>query len=101
VVLGSLLQDRGYKKEKYKYVQSVQFSKRGAPGPARWGSDEDLMQEVGKEGMEISLQDMKVAGGRGDGIGRPAKAKFPEIRVNSTWEVQVDSNGDRKRIEKE
>lgn len=54
VVLGSLLQDKGYKKEKYKHgdVKSGYNAKKtGAGGFSgtkimqnRWGSDEDLMR---------------------------------------------------------
>src|SRR6187402_860998 len=54
VVLGSLLQDRGYKKEKYKF-DGAEFNVRrsnertGRRPTTRWGSDEDLMR--GSEGV--------------------------------------------------
>lgn len=99
VVIGSMLQDRGYKKEKYKY--NSQNTKRNDGGSRRptnpWGSDEDLMRpgessEDGKEGVLIGLRSL----GRSDSrksLRRPEelpKVKFPEIRVANTWEVQVD-----------
>lgn len=99
VVLGSLLQDRGYKKEKYKF-SATNNTKRNDGGTrraaTRWGSDEDLMRpselsEDGKEGMVIGL--MKL--GRSDSRKsmrpeQPPKARFPEIRVANTWEIQVE-----------
>ncbi|CZT47622.1 related to integral membrane protein PTH11 [Rhynchosporium secalis] len=56
IVLVSLLQDRGYKKSKYKVQPSTYENRdllmkvptgRGGPRPSRWGSDEDLIS-VGK-----------------------------------------------------
>jgi hypothetical protein len=96
VVLGSLLQDRGYKKEKYKrYQPDLAYDKR--PDTARiWGSDEDLMQPtrggVDKEDTIITLQDLNNYG-KETRPDVPPKAKFAEIRVNSTWEVQVVKDG--------
>ncbi|KAL2068904.1 hypothetical protein VTL71DRAFT_15242 [Oculimacula yallundae] len=65
IVLISLLQDRGYKKSKYK-VQPLTYENRnglakmptagGGRRPSRWGSDEDLISE-GKEGTgEIAME---------------------------------------------
>ena len=63
IVLGSLLQDRGYKKEKYKYrVAGGEFNvKRNEAGSrrptTRWGSDEDLMRPG-----DMSIDDGKDSG---------------------------------------
>lgn len=116
VVLGSLLQDRGYKKEKYKFgAAGRDFNTKRTDGGARrpttrWGSDEDLMRpgdsltEDGKEGsgkgVVIGLRELDVDGKKSTEVDKPdppPKAKFPEIRVASTWEIKVvDRNSKAK-----
>jgi hypothetical protein len=92
VVLGSLLSDRGYKKTKYKHgapSQGFNAKTKTAGGTKiirnQWGSDEDLIYEtdVDNKAVAISLETF-------DPPREPPKSKFQEIRVNSTWEVQVD-----------
>jgi hypothetical protein len=91
VVLGSLLQDRGYKKAKYKHgvTELDGFARRpSAPGHTlrdTWGSDEDLMR-ADAEGkvVVIGMDELPI-----QGVEEPAKAKLSEIRVASTWEVKV------------
>lgn len=109
VVLGSLLQDRGYKKEKYKFgTAGRDFNTKRTDGgtrrpTTRWGSDEDLMRpgdlstDDGKDGsgkgVVIGLRELDVDGKKsveGHRPELPPKAKFPEIRVASTWEIKVD-----------
>jgi len=113
VVLGSLLQDRGYKKEKYKYkygagagtefnVKRDQIATmRGARGREVWDSDEELVTPADgdKEGdLVIGMRELDMAGkverdsSESSRKGKPEvppKAKFPEIRIASTWEVKV------------
>lgn len=65
-----------------------------------WGSDEDLMGEDHGLGHSGSVEAVK---GKGMGFAIalqefetpqvPPRSKFPEIRVASTWEVQVDDVG--------
>ena len=115
LVLVSLLQDRGYKKSKYK-VQPLTYENRngltktptagGGRRPSRWGSDEDLISE-GKEGSGVIA--MEVFPGTGTGTGsrgkssaeggrpspvleEPAKAKLQEIRVATTWQISVEDD---------
>jgi hypothetical protein len=116
VVLGSLLQDRGYKKTKYKHGDAKSgFNARKGSATAgdgvgglegrgggrfgkvareRWGSDEDLMRTSSggdKGSVVIGLEELPSpteSAGRKPDV--PPKAKFPEIRVASTWEIQVD-----------
>jgi len=116
VVLGSLLQDRGYKKEKYKFGAAGRDfnTKRNDGGTrrptTRWGSDEDLMRpgdlstDDGKEGngkgVVIGLRELDVDGKKsidGHGPDPPPKARFPEIRVASTWEIKVDRQPGARR----
>ncbi|KAL3426849.1 integral membrane protein [Phlyctema vagabunda] len=102
VVLGSLLQDKGYKKTKYKYHDAsagaeLQKIKTGAATAAgtdkarhaaaarnRWGSDEDLIRSTSDRSSEhaapIGL----------DTLAPLQKARLQEIHVNQTWEVQVE-----------
>jgi hypothetical protein len=110
IVLGSLLQDRGYKKTKYKHgdAQSGFNARKGSAGGVtgrefgatkilhdRWGSDEDLMRTSSggdKGSVVIGLEELPSPVERnGRNLDVPPKARFPEIRVASTWEIQVDS----------
>jgi hypothetical protein len=111
VVLGSLLQDRGYKKEKKYKFSPTAIIKRNSQTTrrptTRWGSDEDLMRSGD------SNEDGKDGSGRGVVIGLtelkkksaeetrkpvpPPKAMFPEIRIASTWEVKVVERSDSVR----
>jgi hypothetical protein len=106
VVLGSLLQDRGYKKTKYKHgdAKSGFNARKGSAADKggiqvatkvmhdRWGSDEDLMRTSSggdKGSVVIGLEELpSPVESRKPGL--PPRAKFPEIRVASTWEIQVD-----------
>ncbi|KAG4430009.1 hypothetical protein IFR05_014504 [Cadophora sp. M221] len=111
LVLVSLLQDRGYKKSKYK-VQPSTYENRnaltktptagGGRRPSRWGSDEDLISE-GKEGtgviaMEVYPSSASRGKGSADGgrtspvIEEPAKVKLQEIRVAQTWQITVEDD---------
>jgi hypothetical protein len=115
IVLGSLLQDRGYKKSKYKHgdardgfgTKTTASRSRGKDGLGvvtsgittkresgnRWGSDEDLMRTSSGDAkmMEISLEELSPDGlSKSDELAKPGKAKFPEIRVNSTWEIHIN-----------
>ena len=104
VVLGSLLRDRGYKKTKYKHgdAKSGFNARKGSavergPGTTkvmheRWGSDEDLMRTSSpgdKGSVVIGLEELPSPDGSMK-TDLPPKARFPEIRVASTWEVNVD-----------
>ncbi|KAH7409216.1 hypothetical protein BKA64DRAFT_390715 [Cadophora sp. MPI-SDFR-AT-0126] len=113
LVLVSLLQDRGYKKSKYK-VQPLTYENRnnltktptagGGRRPSRWGSDEDLISE-GKEGsgviaMEVFPSSSTGSKGKGSAEGgrpspvleEPRKAKLQEIRVATTWQISVEDD---------
>jgi hypothetical protein len=109
VVLGSLLQDRGYKKTKYKHgdAKSGFNARKGSAAERgfgttvlhnRWGSDEDLMRTSSggdKGSVVIGLEELpSPTESRKPDV--PPKAKFPEIRVASTWEIQVDDRKDLK-----
>ena len=105
VVLASLLQDRGYKKTKYKHgdARSGFNVRKGSAGGVterefaatkvlhdRWGSDEDLMRTSSggdKGSVVIGLDDLAGPARSRDLL---PKVKFPEIRVASTWDIQVD-----------
>jgi len=94
VVLVSLLQDKGYKKTKYKHFVEL----KGAPirnlgsshrnRNSRWGSDEDLM------GMRFGDAKSQAPSSESiplEKLPKPAPpVKMQEIRVNSTWEVEVE-----------
>ena len=114
VVLSSLLQDRGYKKTKYKHgTERDGFHvKRPNTGAAelkkvlsnKWGSDEDLMRSSDRDGEVVELGEngkvliaMDILKGDGKKNGReherpevPPKAKLQDIRVATTWEIRVD-----------
>jgi hypothetical protein len=121
VVLLSLLQDRGYKKTKYKHgTAKAGFHTRGTIGgdgaggggrnsrpTTRWGSDENLMRISEGEGdgkavlisMEVLKGDRKSVVASTDGLELdapevPERARLQEIRVASTWEVRVESDKD-------
>jgi len=88
VVLGSLLQDKGYKKLKYKHpVIGVRPTERTAGKSVlqkQWGSDEDLMRaddfETNSEAVELSeIPSHRI----------PPTATLRSIVVKSTWEVNV------------
>ncbi|RFU32290.1 hypothetical protein B7463_g4033, partial [Scytalidium lignicola] len=111
IVLISLIQDRGYKKSKFKFNNKNNnnsnsatlksstklangYSGRSTVAAAAmknsWGSDEDLMRE--EEGG--SLSDGKMGNEAGAAVmmdtldvKKPVQAKLQEIRVNQTWEV--------------
>lgn len=96
VVLGSLLQDRGYKKTKYKHGAAAQgFHTKIEVGKPRainnrWGSDEDLMRSIdtdSKNQVLIGLEELPI---QGQPPATPPRARMPEIRINSTWEVHVE-----------
>ncbi|RDW67614.1 hypothetical protein BP6252_09010 [Coleophoma cylindrospora] len=92
VVLGSLLQDRGYKKTKFKYSPNAGAELKNIKtntatggrkqGRARWGSDEDLMWSTSDGGDESLGQNVHLQ--------VPPKTKMPQIHVNQTWEVEVE-----------
>jgi hypothetical protein len=112
VVLGSLLQDRGYKKTKYKHgdAKSGFNARKGSAGGVtgrelaptkilhdRWGSDEDLMRTSSggdKGSVLIGLEEMPSPVENRKPI-VPPQAKLSEIRVASTWEIQVDRRDGR------
>ncbi|KAH6711132.1 hypothetical protein BKA61DRAFT_110221 [Leptodontidium sp. MPI-SDFR-AT-0119] len=114
LVLVSLLQDRGYKKSKYK-VQPSTYENRnvltktptagGGRRPSRWGSDEDLISEGKESTGVIAMEVYPSSTSRGKGsaeIGRggrtspvieePARAKLQEIRVAQTWQITVEDD---------
>jgi hypothetical protein len=114
VVLSSLLQDRGYKKTKYKHGTErdgfhVKRPNTGADElkkvlSNKWGSDEDLMRSSDRDGDVVELGGngkvliaMDILKGDGKKNGReherpevPPKAKLQDIRVATTWEIRVD-----------
>ncbi|KAG0645370.1 hypothetical protein D0Z07_8879 [Hyphodiscus hymeniophilus] len=109
VVLGSFLQDRGYKKTKYKHGDArsgFNVRKGSASGVAgrefgatkimhdRWGSDEDLMRTSDKGSVVIGLEELP-SPVETKKPNMPAKVRFPEIRVASTWDIQVDKRDDK------
>jgi hypothetical protein len=85
VVLSSLVQDKGYKKLRYKHMLDRDpFTGTAANKnqlKMRQGSDEDLMQYDDMEQNEPSIEM--------DGIRRPEHAKYPVIVVESRWEVDT------------
>jgi hypothetical protein len=90
VVLSSLLQDRGYKKLKYKHMPDGDpFKGRGGikkPMKNQWDTDEELMQgdDVEQDSPSIEM----------DPIRGPEQAKFPGIIVESRWEVDIVERDD-------
>ncbi|KAH8820806.1 hypothetical protein F5884DRAFT_61335 [Xylogone sp. PMI_703] len=101
IVLISLIQDKGYKKSKFKYnnganslkMSNIKLANGGRSAAAvaayknSWGSDEDLMREEGslsdgKGGVTESVVMLDTLD-----VKKPAQAKLQEIRVNQTWEV--------------
>lgn len=115
-MLLSLLQDRGYKKAKYKHntVQTV-FPSNAAikggrgradsnPQATKWGSDENLVsfedfhndRKSAMISMEVLSSDKRSRSSQDrrsvEGLSEPEKAKFQEIRIASTWEVSVSNS---------
>ncbi|KAK0109809.1 hypothetical protein ONS95_002481 [Cadophora gregata] len=111
LVLVSLLQDRGYKKSKYK-VQPLTYESRniltktptagGGRRPSRWGSDEDLISE-GKEGSGVIAMEVfpgngsrgktSAEGGRPSPVlEEPPRAMLQEIRVATTWQISIEDD---------
>jgi hypothetical protein len=92
VVLASLLQDRGYKKSKFKQRSIDRKSSIIEGRKNRWGSDEDLIIDGDTKNELIPMEVLK--GERPfsgvSGVSEPGRAKLQEIRVASTWEVHVD-----------
>jgi len=90
VVLASLLQDRGYKKSKFKQQRSTDRRVSVIEGRKnRWDSDEDLIIQGSAKDESIRLEVFK--GERPFSlIIEPANAKLQEIRVANTWEVHID-----------
>jgi hypothetical protein len=120
-VLVSLLQDRGYKKTKYKHGTEhggyhVKGSGLKPSQKDKWGSDEDLMRSSdrddlsknsdGKGGMIISVEGFSMmdlkrgrstrgrdrSRSRDKTLPEPPKAKLREIRVANTWEIRVEDS---------
>lgn len=96
VVLSSLVQDKGYKKLRYKHmVDGDPYTGNAANKSTlkkQQESDEDLMQydDLEQNGPSIEM----------DRIRRPEQAKFPVIVVESRWDVDTtegDETLDRKR----
>lgn len=92
MVLASLLQDRGYKKSKFKQRSIDRKSSIIEGRKNRWGSDEDLIIDGDTKNELIPMEVLK--GERPfsgvSGVSEPGRAKLQEIRVASTWEVHVD-----------
>jgi hypothetical protein len=90
VVLSSLLQDKGYKKLKYRHMADGDpFKARtGSKTPLKnqWGTDEDLMQY---DDMENNAPSIEM-----NPIRRLEQAKFPVIMVESRWEVDTIEKDD-------
>jgi hypothetical protein len=100
VVITSLLQDKGYKKTKYKYSYDTKALGNGAimldgfdsksPNHRtraltdRWGSDEDLMRTSEGESKRETIMMNNL------GVAEPERAKMSSIRVAQTWEVDVE-----------
>jgi acetyl-CoA carboxylase alpha subunit len=127
VVLTSLLQDRGYKKSKYRHVQELHIipkTPRSGTRPSNWGdSVEDLIVLMGDRRIEdhgaaIGMEVLRVDGrsvvvqkptkgdedrerGKGksmDGMVSPLpSAKLQDIRVATTWEISHETNDRRGR----
>ncbi|KAK6585934.1 hypothetical protein PZA11_000991 [Diplocarpon coronariae] len=107
LVLVSLLQDRGYKKTKYKIppadyesrniLSQVPTTARGR-GSSLWGGDTDLMAG-GKGYSDVVAMDVypstdleldSGAARRGSTLPKePKKARMQEIRYAQTWEITV------------
>jgi hypothetical protein len=105
VVLGSLLQDRGYKKTRYKHgdAKSGYNARRGNAGGVagmdfgsakilhdRWGSDEeDLVCTVSGGDMGSVMVELEEVSSPAESrrLDVPPKAV---IKVSSTWEIEVD-----------
>ncbi|PBP16071.1 putative integral membrane protein [Diplocarpon rosae] len=118
LVLVSLLQDRGYKKTKYKVaptdyesrniLSQVPTTARGR-GSSVWGGDADLMAG-GKQYSDIMAmgvypsKDVELDGGgarRGSKLPKePEKAKMQEIRYAQTWEITVADERPQERCYK-
>lgn len=94
VILGSLLKDRGYKKEKYKHgPYTTQRLSNDMRRENKRGSDEDLMQPIPKDDDKglFRMQDLRFDKETGKRMPMPSMptAKLSEIRVASTWEIKV------------
>ena len=94
VILGSLLKDRGYKKEKYKYGPYI--ARRpggGVEEENKWESDEELMQpnylNIDKDHDAIEMRSLRFHRENGERLPRMPPAKLSKIRVESTWEIKV------------
>ncbi|PQE31958.1 hypothetical protein CJF32_00001570 [Rutstroemia sp. NJR-2017a WRK4] len=106
-VIGSLLQDKGYKKSKYKNPiigtspSPYTLSKAPPSRNRKLDSDEDLMiKEDRKSGVVIALEVMRKSEDDGSSVGegreREIGVKKPEeawmgdqIRVETAWEIAV------------
>jgi hypothetical protein len=116
-VIGSLLQDKGYKKSKYKNPiigtspSPYTLSKAPPSRNRKLDSDEDLMiKEDRKSGVVIALEVMRKSEDDGSSVGegreREIGVKKPEeawmgdqIRVETAWEIAVthEDEGNNRR----
>ena len=123
VVLLSLLQDRGYKKTKYKHgTAQAGFHTKGtigsgagrrrtgeSPHTTKWGSDENLVAPHERYGegkdvminMEVIQSDKRSRSSTErtsaeNTVDVPPKAKLQDIRIATTWEVSVENEGRTK-----
>lgn len=102
IVLSSLLQDKGYKKTKYKYdaggeLQKIKSNNNGRKAARdRWGSDEDLMMASSDDRSSVAIG-MEPLSPDGNALRAPPKARMQEIRVNQTWEVAVEDADPEKQ----
>jgi hypothetical protein len=113
IVLLSLLQDRGYKKRKYKpgTTQADLAAKApfdagrrrsdSSPPQTKWGSNENLvsLQETDSRGRSDIIRMKTLKGSTTsksslekrsqEDLNEPPRAKLQDIRIASTWEVSI------------
>lgn len=95
VVLSSLLQDRGYKKMKYKpsdsNTRNLETSNGKKAVQSQWGSDDDLMRadDFNKHSTSVELKELRPHQ-------QPEPAKLRAIAVESTWNIEISEEGKEK-----
>lgn len=112
IVLLSLLQDKGYKKRKYRPGAQADLGVKApfetgrkrsdsSPPQTKWGSDENLVsvQETDSEGHPSMIRMATLKSSKksrssqekksSEDLREPQRVKLQDIRIASTWEVSI------------
>ena len=113
IVLLSLLQDRGYKKRRYRPgtaqadpavkapIVTGRERSSSSPSQTKWGSNENLVsnRETDGDGKSDMIQMERLNSNKqstsskdkasADTVNEPQRAKLQDIRIASTWEVSI------------